>query len=78
MSRMAQPSECILLELSHPFAAEAQLLPQFFQRAWRLLSQTIPADNHPAKTFGKLTDQSAQGSYGQFLIDFLSRVRHAP
>ena len=61
---MAQPGQRLLLELPHPFAAEAQLLPQFLQRARRLLSQTIPTDDHLPQTFGKLTDQIVQGALG--------------
>jgi hypothetical protein len=76
MSRMAQPGQRLLLELPYSFAAEAQFLPQFFECAGRVLSETIPANDYSAKTFGKLTNQFVQGPCGQFLVEFLSEVRH--
>ena len=75
---MAQPSQRLLLKLPHPFAAEAQLLPQLLQRARRLLSQTIPADDHLTKTLRKLTDQNVQDAFGEFPLYFLSRVWYGP
>jgi hypothetical protein len=53
---MAQPGQRLLLELPHPFFAEAQFLPQFLQGAGRVLSETVPADDYPAQTFGKSSD----------------------
>ena len=58
---MAQPGERLLLELSHPLAAEAQLLSQLIQRAQRLHSKTISSNDDPAHLFGKLIDQIVQG-----------------
>ena len=75
---MAQPRECFLLKLPHPFAAEAHLLPQFLQRARRFLSQTMPPHDHLAQTFGKLTNQIVKDVFDDFPLQLLSWVRQDP
>ena len=76
MSRMAEPSQGVLLKLANPLVGETKLGTQLPQRTGWMSVQTIAPHNHPTQAVGKSGEEGAQSLVHQGPISVLVQVRH--